>query len=122
MVSFGNKALPETAEELLQVDKQEIDKNNLTTYSNIGVTHMPLENTNKQFVELETDERINKTLDTILSQLDKICCNIKVLLSPNLLTPKVMNERVSLNENNIAKLANFAKNDASSELQSLRLA
>lgn len=67
MVSFGNKAIPETAEELLQVDKQVIEKNNQAAFENVGVTHMPLENPNKKFVELETDERIGKTLDTILT-------------------------------------------------------
>lgn len=78
VVQFGNKAIPETPEDLLQVEQETVQQNDKTTFSNVGVTHMPLENPNKKFVELETDDRINKTLDTILTQLDKICSNIKV--------------------------------------------
>ena len=42
---------------------------------------MPEENPNKKYIELETDERVNRTLDTILTQLDKICVNMRVRAS-----------------------------------------
>lgn len=78
LVTFPNKAKAETIEEELEVDVQDISENNQKVYANVGVTSMPLENPNKKYIELETDERINRTLDTILSQLDKICLNMRV--------------------------------------------
>ena len=77
-VTYPKKVVAESAEEQLQVEEGEQQTNNHSIYQHVGVTHMPKENPNKKFIELETDERINKTLDTILSQLDKICVNMRV--------------------------------------------
>ena len=82
LVSFPNKAVAESTEAQLGVNNMEIEQNDQQTYQNVGITHMPKENPNKKYVELETDERINRTLDTILKQLDKIGVNMRVSLSP----------------------------------------
>lgn len=78
LVTFPNKAVAESKELRMGVSQEEVNENNQTTYENIGITHMPKENPNKKYIELETDERVNRTLDTILTQLDKICVNMKV--------------------------------------------
>jgi len=70
--------IAETNELRLGVNSQEIEANDNIVYNNVGTTEMPEENPNKKYVELETDERIGKTLDTILGQLDKICVNMRV--------------------------------------------
>lgn len=78
LISFKNKVVSESIGQNLGVDNQQLDQTNSVAYENVGVTHMPASNPNKKYIELETDERINRTLDTILGQLDKICVNMRV--------------------------------------------
>lgn len=54
--------------------EQEEHLNNVTDY----MPENPVKEENKKIVELEIDERINSTLDTILGQLDKIRVNMQV--------------------------------------------
>jgi hypothetical protein len=89
IVTFPNKAVKElgNTSELLQSYGEDMVEKRIedsSGYEDIGVTEMPEIEfskkyaTEKKVVELETDDRVKSTLDTILVQLQMIGENMKV--------------------------------------------